>query len=49
LDRLKGVVIPYWFAIDVSRDGRLHIHGTFLLPAISLSVLRKIRKAMKVA
>jgi hypothetical protein len=44
-----GIALPYWFAIDIDDDGRPHIHGTFLPPAISLSVLRKIRKAMKVA
>ena len=24
-----GVSLPYWFAVDISREGRLHIHGTF--------------------
>jgi hypothetical protein len=44
-----GITLPYWFAIDIDDDGRLHIHGAFLPSAISLSVLRKIRKAMKAA
>lgn len=24
-----GIRLPYWFAIDISREGRLHIHGAF--------------------
>lgn len=28
LDR-AGVRLPYWFAIDITRKGRLHIHGAF--------------------
>ena len=43
---LPGVTLPYWFAIDVE-DGRLHIHGAFLSPAMNLPVLRLIREAMK--
>jgi hypothetical protein len=46
---LKGVTLPYWFCIDIEAAGRLHFHGAFLPPAINLSVLRRIRKAMKVA
>jgi hypothetical protein len=45
---LKGVALPYWFNIDIE-DGRFHIHGAFHSPAINLPVLRRIRKAMKVA
>jgi hypothetical protein len=46
---LPGVGLPYWFAIDVDDDGRLHIHGAFLSPVNTLSVLRKIRQGMKAA
>jgi hypothetical protein len=42
-----GLSLPYWFAIDIDDDGRPHIHGAFLPPAISLSMLRKIRGLMK--
>jgi hypothetical protein len=45
---LRGVTLPYWFAIDVE-DGRLHIHGAFLAPAANLPMLPKIRKTMKAA
>jgi hypothetical protein len=45
---LNGVVLLYWFAIDVE-DGRLHIHGALLSPAVNLPVLHKIREAMKAA
>jgi hypothetical protein len=46
---LPGVTLPYWFAIDITRDRRLHIQGAFLSPAVNLPVLSKIREAMKVA
>lgn len=46
---LRGVVLPYWFAVDVTEEGRLHIHGAFLSPATNLPIVRKIRKAMKAA
>jgi hypothetical protein len=46
---LKGTVLPYWFAIDVTDEGRLHIHGAFLSPATNLPMVRKIRTAMKAA
>jgi hypothetical protein len=54
LDRLKRAFdlelkrrsLPYWFAIDVDADGRLHIHGAF---AADPSELPAIRDAMKAA
>lgn len=46
---LPGVTLPYWFAIDITDDGRLHIHGAFLSPATNLPMVRKIRKIMKAA
>jgi hypothetical protein len=46
LKRAFGSVFPYLFAIDIE-DGRLHIHGAFLPPAMSLRTIRKIRATMK--
>jgi hypothetical protein len=46
---LKGVVLLYWFCIDIDEDGRLHIHGAFLAPAANLPMVRRIRKVMKAA
>ena len=46
---LRGVTLPYWFSIDITRDRRLHIQGAFLTPSVNLSALSKIREAMKVA
>jgi len=43
---LQGVQLPYWFAIDVDEDGRLHIHGAF---AADDSMHPAIREAMKAA
>jgi hypothetical protein len=40
---LKGVAVPYWFAIDVE-DGRLHVQGAF---AADPAHRAAIRKAMK--
>jgi hypothetical protein len=42
-----GIVLPYWFVIDIDDDKRLHIHGAFVSRLHSLSGLRKIRKCMK--
>jgi hypothetical protein len=47
LRKAFGSVFPYLFAIDISDKGRLHIHGAFLPPAISIRAVRKIRAAMK--
>jgi hypothetical protein len=43
---LQGAALPYWFAIDVDADGRLHIHGAF---AADDSMHPAIREAMKAA
>lgn len=34
-----GIRLPYWFAIDISREGRLHIHGAF--SAVTENVILK--------
>lgn len=47
LKKAFGAVFPYWFAIDLSDGGRLHIHGAFLSPSISIRTVRKIRTVMK--
>jgi hypothetical protein len=47
-----GLSLPYWFAVDVDDDERLHLHGAFGLPESKLSALgtlRLIRKQMKAA
>lgn len=31
-----GIVLPYWFVIDVDEDGRLHIQGAALPSSTSL-------------
>lgn len=46
LKKAFGSVFLYWFVIDISDGGRLHIHGAFLPPAISTRTDRKIREAM---
>jgi hypothetical protein len=44
-----GVTLPYFFAVDIDDDGRLHLHGGFRYPAptISISLTRRIRTIMK--
>jgi hypothetical protein len=44
-----GIDLPYFFAIDVDDDGRLHIHGGFRypLPSRSFGMERRIRKIFK--
>ncbi|WP_375763088.1 hypothetical protein ACE10X_27225 [Bradyrhizobium sp. Pha-3] len=49
LKRAFGTVFPYWFAIDMNEEGRLHIHGAFLPPATTIRTVRKIRGTMKAA
>ncbi len=34
-----SIRLPYWFAIDISREGRLHIHGAF--SAVTENVILK--------
>jgi hypothetical protein len=43
---LPGVILLYWFCIDVTNDGRIHIHGAF---AADPALLPTIREAMKAA
>jgi hypothetical protein len=44
--RLPGVSLPYWFAIDVTHDGRrLHIHGVFAADAVWHPAVRETMKA----
>jgi hypothetical protein len=43
--RLPGVSLPYWFAIDVTADGRLHIHGAFAADPAWHSAIRDAMKA----
>jgi hypothetical protein len=43
---VKRRALPYWFAIDLDDNGRLHIHGAF---AADPSELPAIRDAMKAA
>ena len=45
LDR-AGIVLPYWFAVDVDDNRRLHIHGAF---AADPALHSAIREAMKAA
>lgn len=42
-----GDVPPYWFAVDIDKEGRLHLHGAFSPPNNSQPVLDKIRDTMK--
>lgn len=46
LDRVLSTPLPYWFAIDINPDKRLHIQGAF---AADDAELPAIRKAMKEA
>ncbi|MDA9453059.1 hypothetical protein XI00_01925 [Bradyrhizobium sp. CCBAU 21359] len=49
LKKAFGTPFPYLFAIDISEQGRLHIHGAFLPPVSSIRTDRKIRAAMVAA
>jgi hypothetical protein len=42
--RLPGVVLPYWFAVDVDDDRRLHIHGAFAADPARHSAIRGAKK-----
>ena len=41
-----GLALPYWFCIDITKEGRLHVHGAF---AGNLEQHPTIRDAMKAA
>lgn len=44
-----GVVLPYFFAVDIDEDERPHLHGAFRYPAreVSITMVRRIREIMK--
>jgi hypothetical protein len=47
--RRAGIDLPYFFAVDIADDGRLHLHGAFRYPApkLSIGMARQIRTIMK--
>jgi hypothetical protein len=50
LEKRWGITIPYWFVIEVSRNGVHHLHGGLALPfdlADELPLLKNIDQAMQ--
>jgi hypothetical protein len=47
--RRAGIELPYFFALDIDEDGRLHLHGAFRYPAPTPSpgLTDQLRQIMK--